>query len=178
MARARDAGPAARCAVRVVGAPSAVSSIGRRRAVLGPAPLLDRRRVRGNASRRCELLVARPTGLAGTRAKRHPAGGRETVRRSIDLLIFAIAALALGCAPRHPEPEWVLVRTDIGTESGAPIYAWQEVRRFPNAEECAKYEAQLVERSVSAGSREKLEEVYRAHCLPVTMMQQTHTPHE
>lgn len=98
------------------------------------------------------------------------------MRRSIDLLVFA--ALVLGCAARHPEREWVLVKTDIGTESAAPIYAWQEVQRFPNAEECAKYEAQLVERSVSAGSREKLEEVYRQHCVPATMMQQPHAPRE
>src|SRR5437879_12417648 len=53
---------------------------------------------------------------------------------------------------------------------GVPIYAWERVRMFPSAEECSIYRMELLENAVSAGSRTKLEEVYRLHCLPAMKM--------
>ena len=77
--------------------------------------------------------------------------------------------VATGCARRKPT-EWVLVRSPVTGDFGTPIYAWERVRSFPTAEDCSMYRAQLLENAVSAGSREKLEEAYKVHCLPATEM--------
>ena len=89
---------------------------------------------------------------------------------------FVPIMLVAGCAwtrgrPPAERADWVLVRTPMTENLGIPIYAWERVRMFPNAEECSNYRMELLENAVSAGSRTKLEEVYRLHCLPARKME-------
>lgn len=93
--------------------------------------------------------------------------------RTVALLVLAV--LPLACATRDARrtaepPTWVLVRSPIAGEFGTPIYAWERVRTFPTAEECATYRAELLENAVSAASRTKLEEAYRLNCMPASKM--------
>jgi hypothetical protein len=87
------------------------------------------------------------------------------------LPIALVAACAtIGSRQAAERSEWVLVRTPMTENLGIPIYAWERVRMFPSAEECSIYRMELLENAVSAGSRTKLEEVYRLHCLPAAKM--------
>ena len=89
-------------------------------------------------------------------------------------LLFPIALVAAcattGSRQAAERANWVLVRTPMTENLGVPIYAWERVRMFPSAEECSMYRMELLENAVSAGSRTKLEEVYRLHCLPAMKM--------
>lgn len=85
--------------------------------------------------------------------------------------IALVAACAMTGSRRAAErADWVLVRTPMTENLGIPIYAWERVRMFPSAEECSIYRMALLENAVSAGSRTKLEEVYRLHCVPASKM--------
>jgi hypothetical protein len=88
------------------------------------------------------------------------------------LLLLPLVGAA-GCAPGARSgnaPQWVLVRSPMTGDLGIPIYAWEQVRTFPTAEECSTYHAQLLENAVSAASREKLQDAYTLHCVPAAKM--------
>jgi hypothetical protein len=74
-----------------------------------------------------------------------------------------------GCTSRST-PQWVLVQSDAMGDFATPIYAWRQLQTFPTAEECARYQADLLHQAVSGTSREQLEATYRQHCLPASMM--------
>ena len=95
------------------------------------------------------------------------------VRRLRRWLPFVLVA---ACASTRARPageraDWVLVRTPMSENLGIPIYAWERVRMFPSAEDCSIYRMELLENAMSAGSRTKIEEVYRLHCLPARKME-------
>ncbi len=86
-------------------------------------------------------------------------------------MLAVVVAAGVGCAAgRSSSGEWVLVRSAAEGEQNTPIYAWRQIKRFPTAEECARYHADLLDQAVSAGSREKLESVYHEQCLPADKM--------
>jgi len=85
-------------------------------------------------------------------------------------LLALVIAGGAGCAARSSSAEWVLVRSAAEGELNTPIYAWRQLKRFPSAEECARYHADLLDQAVSAGSREKLEAAYHEHCMPAEKM--------
>ena len=81
-------------------------------------------------------------------------------------LLAVVVAAGVGCATHQSSADWVLVRSAAEGEMNTPIYAWQQIKRFPTAEECARYHADLLDQAVSAGSREKLEAAYHELCMP------------
>ena len=85
-------------------------------------------------------------------------------------LLAVVVAAGVGCAMHSSSEDWVLVRSAAEGEMNTPIYAWRQIKRFPTAEECARYHADLLDQAVSAGSREKLEAAYHEQCMPSEKM--------